>query len=138
MVVLTPGRTDEHCTPTLLLFSALFQAVGVGVRNGSCQLIQRPGQFSFSAVHSKLKEDGCVHQPISTLTILTKCKPDRDLSFPGGPLSWFMTSLLSLIYQTQGVKDGVWFHILSTIDFSYLFEISTTFGDGGPKPQITL
>lgn len=60
---------------------------------------------------------------ISTLSILMKCEPDRNLSFLGGPLSWFMTGLLYLIFKAQRVEGGVWFHIPGTIHFDYLLGI---------------
>lgn len=51
-------------------------------------------------------EIGVFTTPVSTLTVLTTFKPERALSLPGGPLSWFMTSLFSLIYQAQRAEDG--------------------------------
>lgn len=67
-----------------------------------------------------------------------KCESDRNLSLLGGPLSWFMTGLLSLIYKAQRVEGGVQFHIPGTIHFDYLLGIGPMLKEEGLLPQITL
>lgn len=49
---------------------------------------------------------GMFTSPLSALLSLPTFQPEKALSLPGGPLSWFMTGLLSFIYQTQRVEDG--------------------------------
>lgn len=88
---------------TFLPFSALFQAGGawllpacwrgwpVFLPGCSVEISGRIGVFT---------------SPLSTLLILPTFQPEKAWSLPGGPLSWFMTGLLSFIYQTQRVEDG--------------------------------
>lgn len=71
---------------------------------------------------------------IPALSVLMKCESDRNLSLLGGPLSWFMTGLLSLIYKAQG---GVQFHIPGTIHVDYLLGIGPSLKEEGLLSQIT-
>lgn len=60
---------------------------------------------------------GMFTSPLSALLSLPTFQPEKALSLPGGPLSWFMTGLLSFIYQTQRVEDGCLISLPGTIDF---------------------
>jgi hypothetical protein len=128
-----------HCRWVLLLciilcslfLSRLWKA-------GFGQQIEKPDQFSFSIVSFGLCEKRKGIFFISTLSSLMKCEPDRNLSFLGGSLSWFMTGLLYLIFKGWRAECGVWFHIPGTIHFDYLLGIDLTLRDESLLSQITL
>lgn len=86
----------------------------------SLHVVKDPGDFLSLVVQSPGEEEGRAHQLYSALSVLMKCESDRNLSLLGGPLSWFMTGLLSLIYKAQRVEGGVQFHIPGTIHFIFL------------------
>lgn len=91
------GRTEELCFPahfshSLLSFRlACWRGWPVFLPGCSVEISGRIGVFT---------------SPLSTLLILPTFQPEKAWSLPGGPLSWFMTGLLSFIYQTQRVEDG--------------------------------
>lgn len=91
------GRTEELCSPahfshSLLSFRlACWRGWPVFLPGCSVEISGRIGVFT---------------SPLSTLLILPTFQPEKARSLPGGPLSWFMTGLLSFIYQTQRVEDG--------------------------------